>query len=189
MTGPETLKANQRRINQSFFTKYMSGLGLDIGYKAGKADRSPVLDSATGVDLDYPGYDGMHLPFEDGSQDYVYASHVLEHIENHYIAITEWFRVLKQGGNLIICVPHQYLYEKKWDHPSQYNPFHLRYYTPSTLLHEVEQTLLPNSYRVRYLCDNDGGYNYQIAPEQHAIGEYQIECVIQKIKKPDWELI
>lgn len=47
------------------------------------------------------------IPFPDGSADYAYHSHVLEHIDREIAAlfIRETFRVLKKGGILRIVVP------------------------------------------------------------------------------------
>jgi ubiquinone/menaquinone biosynthesis C-methylase UbiE len=46
-----------------------------------------------------------NLPFEDGSFDVVYSSHVLEHVDSEEIALKEMKRVLKPGGILIIGMP------------------------------------------------------------------------------------
>jgi len=46
------------------------------------------------------------LPFKDGTIDYVYASHVLEHINNVTDLIKEVHRVLKTGGRFEIYVPY-----------------------------------------------------------------------------------
>lgn len=183
--GTETRKNDAERERSGFYHKYFQGHGLDIGCGPGNL---PVLPSATGVDKNYPGYDERNLPFEDGSQDYVYNSHCLEHIEDSRHAIQEWMRVLRDYGYLIICVPHMYLYEKKKNLPSDFNRDHKRYYTPSSLLHEIEFALAPNTYRVRHLRDNDDGFDYRIPPHQHSNGSYEIECVIQKLPKPTWEL-
>ena len=62
--------------------------------------------------LDYPHVhfkiSGEDLPmFEDDSVDLVYASHMLEYFTygDAKAALTEWFRVLKPGGQLNVCVP------------------------------------------------------------------------------------
>lgn len=188
MKGPETEKSHDRRLRTSFFETYMRGNGLDIGFIGGVEDPEPVLPTAIGIDFDYPGYDGRHLPFADGSQDYVYSSHCLEHIWNPGGAIREWFRVLKAGGFLILVVPHQYLYEKRKRLPSRWNRNHKRFYTPSRLLAETEHALEPNSYRVRMLRDSDFGFDYALGPGAHSTGEYQIELVIEKTLRPAWSL-
>jgi len=178
------------RLVNGFFKKYLSGpVILDVGYKGGKADAVPILPQAIGVDIDYPGYDGTRLPFDDGSVDTVFTSHVLEHIENFVEVIRDWYRVLKVGGFIVCIVPHQYLYERKRELPSRWSPEHVRFYTPGKLLQNFEQALQPNTYRVRHLADNDLRYRYDLGPEHHPGGCYEIELVIEKIKPSTWSLI
>lgn len=193
MRGPETEKSHKSRswscgARTSFYERYMGGRGLDVGYRGSLENADPVLETAIGIDIDYPGYDGLVLPFQPESQDYVFSSHCLEHLNSPYSYIREWFNVLKLGGYLILIVPHQHLYEKKQERPSRYNEDHKRFYTPAYLLQEVEIALPPNTYRIRHLQDNDIGYDYSIPPEIHANGCYEIELVIQKIKEPTWKI-
>jgi len=177
------------KLTNGFFERFMSGpVILDIGFKGGDAEAVPILPHATGVDLDYPGYDGLCLPFGDGSVDTVFASHVLEHIPDYCAVIRDWFRTLQVGGFIVCIVPHQFLYEKKRELPSRWNSDHKRFYTPASLLREFEESLPPNGYRVRHLMDDDLGYRYEIGPERHAAGCYEIELVVEKIKAPDWNL-
>lgn len=189
MRGPETEKCHKRRLETGFYDRYMRGEGVDIGFRGEIKDAEPVLPTAIGIEGDTPGYDGRNLPFETESKDYVYSSHCLEHVQEPLFFIKEWFRVLKVGGHLVLVLPHQYLYEKKKDRPSRYNGGHYRFYTPSKLLQEIEEALTPNTYRVRWCCDNDEGFDYSISPEKHSVGEYQIELVLQKIQKPSWDII
>jgi len=186
MKGPETQKNDKFRQENGFYIKYMSGNGLDIGYRGSVKDAEPVLPTAIGIELDYPGYDGITLPFPDNSQDYVYSSHTLEHITDYRKTLQDWFRVVKVGGYIVITVPHMYLYERKWDIPSIWNKGHKRFYNPSELLREIEESLLPNSYRIVHYRDNDDRYNYSIEPPAHPSGNYEIECVIKKINPPRW---
>jgi len=41
------------------------------------------------------------------SYDFVLSSHTLEHVANPLRALREWFRVLKEGGVLVLVVPHK----------------------------------------------------------------------------------
>jgi SAM-dependent methyltransferase len=140
------------------------------------------------VDLDYPAYDGKRLPFPDESIDTVYSSHMLEHAADFRTTICDWHRVVRSGGYIVCVVPHQFLYEKRRSLPSSWNADHKRFYTPASLLHEVEASLRPNTYRVRHLRDNDEGFTYDIGPEAHSGGGYEIELVVQKITPPGWDL-
>lgn len=186
--GTESRRTYEDKLNNGFFNKYMSGKGLDIGY-AGYDGGEPILNTATGVDRGYPGYDGNFLPFEEGSQDYVYSSHCLEHIKDYKLALREWFRVTKVGGHIVIVVPHQFLYEKKANLPSRWNADHKRFYTPGSMLMEVEESLVPNSYRIRLLEDGDKDFVYDIPPDKHSGGQYEITLVIQKIASPVWSIL
>ncbi len=178
-----------RRAN-GFLDRYMSGKTvLDIGYKGyDNPEAITVVPHAIGVDRDYPGYDGLRLPFEDASVDTVFSSHCLEHIEDYRNAFRDWHRVLKIGGFIVCIVPSQLLYEKKRRLPSKYNTDHKRFYTPARLLNEVEKSLVENSYRVRHLGENDSGYDYKIGPLAHAVGCYEIVVVLEKTATPEWVL-
>lgn len=179
----ESRSTYRQKIDSGFFQKYMSGpMILDIGYKGSRPDAVPVLKDAIGVDLDYPGYNGIRLPFADSSVDTVYSSHCLEHIAHYTAAYLDWFRVLKVGGYVVVIVPHMFLYERKQHPPSQWNQDHKRFYTPSRLLREVEETLPLDRYRVCHLCENwNSRYDYRGNFGAHAQSPYEIEMVLTKI--------
>lgn len=183
--GPEAAKGYPRRLKEGFFDKYLSGkYVLDIGFQGGDPESVPITDSAIGVGLSYPGYDGRTLPFADDSQDAVFVSHCLEHIDDYKVVLADWYRVLKVGGFLIVAVPHQHLYERKAALPSWFNGDHRRFYTPASLLAEVEEALPVAGYRIRVLRDVDEGFDYSIPPERPPLGSYEIELVIEKIAIP-----
>ncbi|MEJ7933110.1 methyltransferase domain-containing protein [Sphingobium sp. AN558] len=186
----EAGRSYARRLQSGFLNRYCAGEQvLDVGFSGyDNPDRKTALPHAIGIDLNYPGYDGRHLPFEDGSVDTVFSSHCLEHIADDHAVIQDWFRVLKIGGFIVCMVPHQALYEKKDALPSDWNMDHKRMYTPASLLASFETALETNSYRVRHLADNDEGFNYALGPGVHSDGAYEIELVIQKIEMPSWTL-
>jgi len=185
--GVEFRKSYVRRIRDGFMARYLSGDHiLDIGYQSDDPKAVPVTETAIGVGLDYPGYDGTHLPFPDASQDAVLASHVLEHIPNYQDTLAEWFRVLKPGGFLVLFLPHKHLYEKRPDIPSLFNPDHRRGYTSASLLREMDESLPLNCYRIRHLTENDAEYRYDLPFTGLPQGCYEIELVIEKIAGPAW---
>jgi SAM-dependent methyltransferase len=58
-----------------------------------------------------PVEDGTHenayvLREADGSLDFVFSSHTLEHLDRPWDALSEWIRVLKPGGVLFLYLPH-----------------------------------------------------------------------------------
>jgi SAM-dependent methyltransferase len=195
MKGIETRKLDKEREESGFYHKYLQGTGLDVGYKGlGLPDGiEPVRPNAVGVDLDFPGYDGKTLPFPDESQDFVFASHVLEHIPDYVNALKDWHRVLKINGHMVLLLPHAYLYERSYFIPGPWGSCadHKRVYTPARLLREIEESLLPNTYRVISLRDNDQNFNYGIGlrtPPDYFGACFEIELVLKKIKPPIWDI-
>jgi hypothetical protein len=188
--GGEAGKTFTLRLINGFFQRFLSGsLILDVGFRgAANGKAVPILPHAVGVDLDYPGYNGIRLPFPDASVDAVFASHVLEHVPNASVTVLDWFRVLKVGGYLVCIVPHQFLYERKRELPLWWSGEHLRFYTPTSLVGEFETALRANTYRIRHFVENDLGYNYLFDLDQHPYGCYEIELVLEKIAPPLWEL-
>ncbi len=186
----EAGRSYRQRLLSGFLDRYCRGsVVLDVGFTGYEnPERKTAIQGAIGIDLDYPGYDGITLPFDDGSVDTVFSSHCLEHIPDDHAAIRDWFRVLKVGGFIVCMVPSQALYEKRVSLPSRWNADHKRMYTPSTFLASFEQSLVVNSYRVRHLCENDTDFDYSIGPDSHSSGAYEIELVIEKITPPSWQL-
>lgn len=155
----------------------MKGCGIEVGCNS----EDTILPGCIGFTIGTPHYDGLHLPIPTGSVDYVYSSHCLEHMNDAISAIREWWRVVKHGGHIVMVVPHRDLYEKKMEMPSRFSGEHMRFYTPASLLLDIEIALQVNSYRIRHLCDNDDGFDYEIPDEVHSKGSYEVEVVVEKI--------
>lgn len=93
--------------------KYCVGSGLEIG--AGKAPycdpaRTKFLDKFTDNKDGTPNpdiiSDASVIPTESEKFDYVFSSHVLEHMQNTIATLKEWIRVLKKDGVLFLLLPH-----------------------------------------------------------------------------------
>jgi hypothetical protein len=190
MVGSESRKSFDDKIESQFWKRFITGPKvLDIGFRGGDIfGVVPIMEGAIGVDLDFPGYNGRILPFGDDTQDAVYSSHCLEHIPDFIKAVQEWYRVTRIGGHIITVVPSMHLYERRRRPPSMRNSSHVRFYSPASLLAEFEQALVPNSYRVRHLAENDSGYSYESSPDVAPAGCYEIELVVEKIRNPTWTL-
>lgn len=66
------------------------------------------------------------LPFADASYDFVFASHVLEHIPNDKKAISEIRRILRPGGIAILPVPVVEHTTVEYPEPNPYEFGHVR---------------------------------------------------------------
>lgn len=94
--------------------RFCVGRGLEIG-----PGKSPRCDPATTIFLDRftdnkdatprPDIiaDAAHIPVPDGSFDFLFSSHMLEHHQDTLRVLYEWKRVLKPGGVLFLILPHQ----------------------------------------------------------------------------------
>jgi predicted SAM-dependent methyltransferase len=100
--------------------RYTRGTGLDVGCGKCKA-----FDRYIGVD-DYShtllfGHqfkadvmckaENLHL-FADRSLDFVFSSHLLEHMSDPGAVLKEWSRIVKDGGHLILYLPDEDEYPK-----------------------------------------------------------------------------
>jgi predicted SAM-dependent methyltransferase len=87
-----------------------------------KAQHTADLNMA-GVDFKV---DLTALPFADASYDLVYASHVLEHIQDDRKAVREVHRVLRPGGLAILPVPIVSPHTIEYPEPNRFDDFHWR---------------------------------------------------------------
>jgi SAM-dependent methyltransferase len=80
---------------------------LEIGPGPRKLDGFEAMNVTWSPGVDYIGDASRRLPFEDGSFDLVYASHIIEHVAWYQAAATirEWARVLRPGGRLEVWTP------------------------------------------------------------------------------------
>ena len=70
--------------------------------------------------------DIQEMPFEDASYDLVFASHVLEHIQDDRRAIKEIRRILRPGGRAVLAVPVVCDKTIEYSEPSPYEAGHVR---------------------------------------------------------------
>ena len=66
------------------------------------------------------------IPLKDGCASYILASHILEHTKDTVRTMSEWHRLLMDGGVLEVVVPH-YNSGQAWSGPT-----HLHAYTFDT---------------------------------------------------------
>lgn len=176
----ETHKARARRSREGFFEKYCRGRGLDIGYGG-----DPITANVVGWDFEH-GDAQLLRGLDDASFDFVYSSHLLEHLPDCELALRNWWRVLKPGGYLILYLPHRDLYEKKQRLPSRFNDDHKHFFLPDRDDPPDTLGVLPMVKRVLagaetiYCRTCDEGY-VDPGPTLQSTGEFSIELVLRKV--------
>ena len=101
---------------------YTRGKGLDLGcgpYKAfphfrgidSNVDAQLFGIQATSADFIIPTCEVLD-DFASQSQDFIFSSHLLEHIAKWKASLKEWWRVLKPGGHLVLYLPDKGEYPK-----------------------------------------------------------------------------
>ena len=129
--------------------RYTRGRGLDLGCGPFKA-----YPHFIGVDdvTEYRGWadprTGAHWRpdvvgdvrdlsmFADGSLDFVFSSHLLEHIDDHEAALSEWRRVIRIGGHLVLYLPHREHYPRMGEEGA--NPDHRHDFVPADIIAAME---------------------------------------------------
>jgi SAM-dependent methyltransferase len=181
----ETSKAFERRQKEGFFPKYIRNLVIDIGC----GSDGSISDECEKWDVCLGHGDATFMKgVADNSFDTVYSSHLLEHLAEPAIALRHWYRITKEGGWLIVMVPHRDLYEKKRLLPSTWNQDHKHFFMP--VWNEPPHTLgLMDTFKkalgtgfgfesLRVLSDGNTRREANLHPD----GEYSIEMIVKKIR-------
>ena len=111
----ETSLGNEAGKIKWDLVEYTNGVGLDLGCGHSKAfphfigvDNGHHWGTA-GADVAVKTCEDLSI-FAGQSMDFVFSSHLLEHIQDTKAALKEWWRVLKVGGRLCLYLPHKDLY-------------------------------------------------------------------------------
>lgn len=119
------LKNNNENVRRYLWK--MTGVVYDLGcgIRPYENDIRTVAADYIGVDWSntYHGFAGditadinHPLPIADGAADTVVSFQVLEHLHEPQTMLTEAFRILKHGGNIVLTVPFQW-----WVHEAPYD--------------------------------------------------------------------
>src|SRR5205823_690906 len=131
LQGPETPKARPRLL------RFCRGNGVDLGAGGCKicpealAIDLPKPTAGRGTDFNFRGDATDLYWFRDSVLDYVYSSHCLEDVPDLLAALSEWWRVLRVGGYLVLYLPHGDLYPH-FGTPLA-NPHHVRDLWPADI--------------------------------------------------------
>lgn len=193
--GGGTALSMQRRAHDSrFATRYFVGHGIDVGgghdSLALYTELFPLIRYV--VIYDAPQGDAQKLTnVDDGSFDFLFSSHCMEHVRDPVEALTNWIRVVKPGGHLVISVPDEDLYEQGvW--PSTFNTDHKLTFTLckktswSPVSVNVFSLLAQFSDKVKPLSviTTDHSYRYRLSrfdQTQTPLSECAIEFVLKRL--------
>lgn len=75
--------------------------------RAQRPGRTFVFDPRKPAGYQFLGEASALDTVSDSSYDFVLSSHCIEHLANPVLALTEWRRVLKASGALLLVVPHK----------------------------------------------------------------------------------
>ncbi len=78
----------------------------DARYFGVDIESSPEVSARTRTDGTFLSYDGVHLPFDDGQFDLVFARQVFEHVRHPELLLAEVRRVLRPEGFLVGSTSH-----------------------------------------------------------------------------------
>jgi SAM-dependent methyltransferase len=123
----ETSKGNLRRIKERVYLDIIFvGCGIDIGAGADPLNKNSIYPNITNCE-NFDVNDGnaqyINRYRQESNYDFVYSSNCLEHLDNPYVGIKNWFSLVKPGGYLVLVVPDEDLYEQgHW--PSKFSTCH-----------------------------------------------------------------
>jgi SAM-dependent methyltransferase len=116
---PENNRGETSTCRHSLY-KWCEGAGVDIGF----GGHAPIVETAITLDQ-YPmiswgsGWPNQiicdafnRLPFSSDSLDYIYSSHCLEDAVDTAGVLSEWCRVIRPDGVLVLFLPDQKVYEE-----------------------------------------------------------------------------
>lgn len=141
--------------------RYLRGRGLDLG-----AGSFRVLPHVTTVDnMHHAHMFGFNYKpdivsdvekldvIASQSMDFVFSSHALEHIVDYKSALKEWWRVVKQGGHLVLYLPHKQFYPNIGEPGA--NPDHKHDFLPEDIV-----SAMPDGFDLVQSQERDEGTEY-----------------------------
>jgi SAM-dependent methyltransferase len=126
-------------------------INVDSGWQEGMDEDIDLV-----VDLDDPG---LKLPFDDGTVDEIFCSHIVEHLARVLPLVEELWRVSVDGGVMVVRCPYGSS-DDAWEDPT-----HVRALYPGSFL----------AWGAPYYWRSDYGYR----------GDWKIDRVVLFIG-PDW---
>jgi ADP-heptose:LPS heptosyltransferase/predicted SAM-dependent methyltransferase len=128
-----------------YIVPYTRGRGLDVGSGPNRTfphfitvDNGKDFGKKKVADIHAEG-DKLDM-FAEGSLDFVFSSHFLEHVVDYKACLLEWWRVLKVGGFLVLYLPHANFYPNIGQPGA--NPDHKHDFHPYTIIKAMDGVAL-----------------------------------------------
>ena len=188
---------SRRQRNPNFVTRYFIGDGIDIGGFPDPltlySEFFPLIRNIRVWDLQDGDAEFMQS-IDDETLDFVVSSHCLEHLNDPFIGLNNWFRILKPGGHLVVTIPEEDLYEqgvwpsnKNLDHKWSFTIWKEESWAPKSVnVMTLLQSLGPYV-DIRSITVEDSGFRYQVPKFDQTLtptSESAIEFIVRK-KKPE----
>lgn len=155
------------------FKAYPHFIGVDNGHHdaqfgwQNKAD--VIVETCEKLDL-----------FATQSLDFVFSSHLLEHIDDTKKALKEWFRVIRAGGYLVLYLPHKDLYPNVGEPGA--NPDHKHDFHPDDIIEVMKEVggwdLIVNQDR-----NEENEYSFLHIYKKYTRLEHRFSCKLPTPKK------
>lgn len=122
---------------------YTKGRGLDLGCGPVKAfphfigidDKVDYIKMSHALRPDLIADCTQLEMFASSSMDFVFSSHLLEHLDDYRAALKEWWRLVKPGGYLCLYLPHKDLYPQIGQ--PGHNPDHKHDFAPQDIVNAM----------------------------------------------------
>jgi ubiquinone/menaquinone biosynthesis C-methylase UbiE len=173
ITQSETSKVRHLVIN------YCKGYGCDLGFGGDKIQKN----NCDGIDYAVPytktGKDKVDIacnlfeeaiPVKDNTYDYVYSSHLIEDFKDTTAILTEFIRILKSGGDLVLVFPDQPKYAKHCiDTGQPVNQYHVHENMGLNFMYECLNKIDSVNYQILFESNCDIDYNVVMVLKIHKL--------------------
>lgn len=132
----------------------------------------------TNIDIvDYGGnvihdLNAYPFPFEENTFDEIYASHVLEHLDNFHKAVTELYRISKPGATIIVYAPF-FLNTKYFGEPDHKIPFSIRTFDNYEYI-ENRKLKFYEKWKLNHRTNYEGKAQFEILEKKFIVSHFSV---------------
>jgi SAM-dependent methyltransferase len=186
----ESEKATKRRKSTWLYNKVFQGDGIDIGCGEDILNKNnDFLNIKSVKPFDIDDGDAQYINnFLKDKFDFVHSSQCLEHMVDPFIAIKNWWDIVKTNGHLIFTIPDEDLYEQgvfpsRWNHDHKWTFSIYKEFTWSPKhINVLDLIKSLNDYTIVKIELVDTHYNYNLKNVDQTRGDAEafIEVILRK---------